>query len=345
MTRSPADGAVLPAVRSGPNGGRWLRIRTLARHEYRAAVRSRVLLALLAILMITTTASIYVAAVDYRSQLADYQAYVAAAHANGIQQIAPSPLQLLSLLRGAMEYVEIIGAVIGITLGYLTVSRERSSGTRPLLRSRPVSSGELAAGSALGAFLLIATLVAATTSVGVVALGLIGNDWINGVQALKLLLASAASVVYMLSFFCLGAIATARSRVAVNGLMVALGIWLLVVLVIPQIGDTLDADNQVPGGLFAALGLGKSGEESVLAHFTSYETVRTSIETTSLAKHFERFAFAMTDVKEKYRGFSLGQLLRLKHSEIEWLLLYLVALGTAFVRSFRRQPNNPGAHR
>ena len=41
--------------------------------------------------------------------------------------------------------------------------------------------------------------------------------------------------------------------------MVALGIWLVVVLILPQIGDTLDADNQLPGGLFAALGLGHDG--------------------------------------------------------------------------------------
>jgi ABC-2 type transport system permease protein len=339
MTSAPLDDPpALPSV-TRVDRGSWSLVTTLARHEYRAAVRSRVLLALLAILIVTTTASIYIAAVDYRSQLADYNAYVNAARSSGIQQIAPSPLQLLSLLRGAMEYIEIIGAIIGITLGYLTVSRERSSGTLPLLRSRPVTTGQLAAGSALGALALVTTLVAVTAVVGVVGLGAIGNDWIDGVQALKLVLASVAAVVYMMTFYCLGVVCTARARVAANGLMVALGIWLVVVLVIPQIGDTLDADNQVPGGLFAALGLDKSGEDHVLAHFSTYETVRTTIESTSVAKHFERFAFAMTDVKEKYRGFSLGHLLALKHSEIEWLLFFIVALGVAFFRSFRRQPS------
>ncbi len=337
---STVNPTLLPIV-SEVNGGSWSRIWTLAHHEYRAAVRSRVLLSLLAILVVTTTVSIYIAAVDYRSQLADYDAYVAAARSNGLQQIAPSPLQLLSLLRGAMEYVEIIGAVIGITLGYLTVSRERSSGTVPLVRTRSVTSGELAAGSALGALGIIATLIAVTAAVAVLGLGVIGNDWIDGPQALKLLLGFTAAIVYMLSFYCLGVIATSRARVAANGLMVALGIWLVVVLVTPQIGDTLDADNQVPGGLFAALGLGRSGEDHVLAHFSTYETVRTTIETTSLAKHFERFAFAMTDVKDKYRGFSLRHLLSIKHSEIEWMVLYIAALGFAFARSFRHQPSTP----
>ncbi|MEO7430008.1 MAG: hypothetical protein ABIY48_11580, partial [Acidimicrobiales bacterium] len=70
------------------------RIMTLARHEYRAAVRSRVFLALLAVLGIATAASVYVGAVDYRSQLADYTAYTTAAHDSGITHLAPSPLAL-----------------------------------------------------------------------------------------------------------------------------------------------------------------------------------------------------------------------------------------------------------
>ena len=101
------------------NSPRRTRIMTLAHHEYRAAVRSRVLLALIAILGVATIASVYVASVDYAGELADYQAYKDAAIGGGVQQVAPLPLALLSLLRGAMEYLEIIGAVIAITLGYL----------------------------------------------------------------------------------------------------------------------------------------------------------------------------------------------------------------------------------
>ena len=317
------------------------RVLTLAGHEYRAAVRSRLLLVLLTILTIVTIASVYIASVQYASQLADYRAYRDAAVAGGVARVAPSPLALLSLLRGALEYVEIIGAVIAITLGYLGVSRERANRTLPLLRSRPVTGGELAAGSALGSLAIIATLVAFTGVVAVLCLGFIGHDWVGGVQIPKVLLAYLAAIVYMFVFFCLGAIVTARSRVAANGLMVALGIWLVVVLILPQIGDTLDADNQVPGGLFAALGLGHSGEVSILSHFTGYEHIRTGIEEASFTKHFERFAFAMIDVKERYRSLSLGQLFAEKRNDIGWLIFYPLALGTGLWRSFRAQPAVP----
>ncbi|WP_380168987.1 ABC transporter permease [Jannaschia sp. R86511] len=317
------------------------RVLTVASHELRAALRSRILVVLLVVLVCMTVVSVLVSSAQYAGQLADYLAYRDAAVAGGVQRVAPSPLALLSLLRGALEYVEIVGAVVAITLGYLSVSRERSARTMPLLRSRPVSPAELATGSALGALALISILVTCLATVAVLSLGLIGHDWIGGVQVPKLVLAYLAAVVYLFVFYCLGAVATSRARVPVNGLMVALGIWLLVGLVLPQIGDTLDADNQVPGGLFAALGLGHDGEVTILAHLSGYERVRTGIEEASFTKHFERFAFAMTDVKERYRSLSLTQLFVETRNDIAWLVAYPVALSTALWLSFRAQPTTP----
>lgn len=321
------------------------RVMTLARHEYRAAVRSRVLTVLLAILVIVTIVSVYIAATAYAGQLADYRAYQAAARAHGVPLTAPSPLVLLVLLRGAFEYIEIIGAVVAIVLGYLSVSRERSSRTLPLLRSRPVSTGEITAGNALGAVALICTIVLTVAVVAVVSLGLIGHDWVHGVQIPKLGLAYVAAVVYLFVFYCLGAILTARANVVATGLLLALGVWLVVVLILPQIGDTLDADNQVPGGLFAALGLGHAGEVTILSHLSIYEGIRNGIESASFEKHFERFAFAMIDIVPRYRSQSLGQLFHEKAADVAWMSFYLVALVAGLWRTFRTQPAiPPGGH-
>ncbi|CAN5584859.1 hypothetical protein BH10ACT2_BH10ACT2_15570 [soil metagenome] len=317
------------------------RIVTLARHEFRAAARSKILLVIIGIVVSLTAVSVFIASVSYRSQLADYEAYRTAAQASGLDRIAPSPLAALSLLRGALEYLEIIGAVIAIALGYLTVSRERTNRTLPLIRSRPVTSGELASGSLVGAVAVISSLVAVTAAVSVICVGTIGNDWIGAGQALQLLLAYIAAIVYLTAFYCLGAIATATSKVAANGLMIALGIWLVVVLVLPQIGDTMDADNQLPGGLFKALGLGHDGEVNILTHFTTYERIRTWTEEASLAKHFERFSFAMADVKERYRPYGLGWLLGQTRNDIGWMIVYATASIAGLRRAFRRQPTIP----
>lgn len=308
----------------------------LARHEYRAALRSRSLVALTAVLVITTIASVYVSAVDYRSQLADYQAYVDAAAAGGITRLAPSPLALLSLLRGALEYIEIIGAIIAIALGYMSINRERTNRTEALVRTRPVTSGELAAGNVLGATAVIATIVAITAVVAVLCLGVIGNDWVGGTEIAKLGLAYLSAVLYMAVFYCLGVFVTSRSRTVANGLMIALGIWLVVVLILPQIGDTLDPDNQVPGGLFSSLGLDKPQEDLVLSHFGTYERTRNWVEELSFAKHYERFSFAMTDVKEKTRGFTIAELLNDRRADLAWMAFYVTLAALAMKHTFNR---------
>lgn len=324
------------------NSSRRRRILALARHEYRAAVRSRILISLLLILIVVTAASVYIATAGYASKLAEYETYRAAAQAQGLDRIALSPLAPLSLLRGGLEYLEIIGAVIAIALGYLSISRERANRTLPLLQSRPVTSGERALGSFAGAMALFATLVAATAAVGILSIGLFAKDWISAPEAFQLLLAYLAAILYLGAFYCLGAIATAKAKTSANGLVIALGVWLVVVLVLPQIGDTLDADNQLPGGLFQALTLDRDGETSVMAHFTGYEKTRTLIEDTSLAKHFERFSFAMTDVKDRYRPFTLVQLLRETRTDIIWLLSAAAAMFLGLRRTYKNTNSTGG---
>jgi ABC-2 type transport system permease protein len=131
----------------------------------------------------------------------------------------------------------------------------------------------------------------------------------------------------MLLFYALGAWLSARSKTLANGLVVALVIWLSVVLVIPQIGDTMDPDNQVPGGLFAALQVKKPDEKKVLKHFTTYEKVRNGLEETSLTKHFERATFAYTGIKDRYNGQPLATITRDKRSDLEWLAFYSALTG------------------
>ena len=104
-----------------------IRLFTLAGHDYRSAVRSRVLTALLLTLLVVTTVSVLVAAFDYQTKIDEYRQYKEAATAAGVENIPPLPLRPLQLLRSTVEYLEFVGAVIGIALGYLTVARERGN--------------------------------------------------------------------------------------------------------------------------------------------------------------------------------------------------------------------------
>ena len=310
---------------------------TLAKHEYRAAARSKALTVLLATFIIVTTVSILIAAYTFKSKLADYNTYKAAAQAAKQAYIAAPQLFPLQLLRGAIEYVEIIGSVIAIALGYVSVARERSNRTLPLLLSRPITAFQLVAGRLLGALFMFLSIIAITGFIAVIAIGLIGNTWLSAGELARLGIAYGLSVVYMLLFYCLGAILTLRSRVPINGLIIGFAIWLLVVMIMPQIGDTMDVDNQVPGGLFHALQIQKSDERAILAHFKTYETIRNDIEIASIEKHYERFNFAVTGIKDQYNQRPLAEVVAAKRSDLGWLGGGLIVLFGGLSVSMRRK--------
>ena len=316
---------------------------TLAGHDYRSAARNRVLAALLVTLLIVTTVSVLIAAFDYQTKLDAYREYRKAAEVAGIQNVAPLQIKPLQLMRPVVEYIEFVGGVIAIALGYLSVARERGNRTLWLLRTRPVSTGELTFGPALGALGLIATLVFSTAGIGVVSIGIWGHDWLNGEELLRLAIWCVASIVYMGIFYCLGAALTAISRVLANGLVAALVVWLVVVLIIPQIGDTMDPDNQLPGGLFKSLNLDKSHETRVLAKFSTYERLRNDLEETSFAKQYERFSFAILEikVKDKFRDTSIGYVIDATRRNLEWLALYAVVMAGFLYWTVRRSTAHP----
>ena len=310
---------------------------TLAGHEYRSAVRSRVLILLIISMVVIAAGSITIASYDFRAQLADYHAYVAQATAAGVKGIAPPQLFPLQLLRGVIEYVQIIGAVLAIGLGYLSVARERTGQTLALILSRPVRSRELFLGRLLGAAALIGTILFLTAVVSLVLIGIVGDQWLSATELVRLAIAFGVGVLYMLVFYALGSWLSGRSKALVNGLVVALVLWLSVVLIIPQIGDTMDPDNQVPGGLFAALQVKKPDEKKILANFSTYELIRNSLEETSFTKHYERFTFAVTGIKDKYNGKPLSVIASDKRGDIGWMAVYTVLLGLLMWLGLRRE--------
>jgi ABC-type transport system involved in multi-copper enzyme maturation permease subunit len=314
-----------------------IKIWALAQHEFRSAVRSKALFALFVVFVLVTSVSILIAAFAFKTKVVDYNAYKAAAQAAGATYIAAPQQFPLQLLRGAIEYVEIIGSIIAIALGYVSVAQARSNRTMQLVLSRPVSTYQLVIGRILGGTSIFVALVAVTGAVAFLSIGLISKMWLTSDEVVKLIVAYSMSILYMLIFYCVGLVFTLRSRVPINGLILGFATWLLIVMILPQIGDTMDVDNQVPGGLFHALQVEKPQERQILAHFKSYESIRTGLEMASIEKHYERFNFAVTGIKDQYNQLSLGKIVYAKRGDLGWLGGGLVAMFGALALSMRRK--------
>jgi len=109
-----------------------------------------------------------------------------------------------------------------------------------------------------------------------------------------------------------------------NALIICFVIWLVFVLIIPQIGDTMDPDNQVPGGLFNSLNLDKPHEIQVLSHFSSYETNRDHLEQLSITKHYERASFAFLGIKDEFNDLPLADIFAKKWIDLLILIIFTI---------------------
>lgn len=273
----------------------------IARKELLDLRRNRFLLAILGFVLIAVIVSVVVAATQFRVKMDDYTTYLAALKAAGNTTVPPAPqLFPLQLLRGSIEYLEILGALFAIVMGYGAIAKEKQRATLQLLYTRPVGRFAVPAGKLLALAAAWAIAVVVIFGSVIATLGVIGHATFAAIDVQRLVIAAGTSWLYLImwSAIALG-LASATKRLS-TALIIALVLWLSVVLIVPQIGDTMDPDNQVPGGLFKSLQIAKPDEKAVLAHFSGFDTARNGLENASVTKHYERFTFAFLGIKDQF---------------------------------------------
>jgi len=300
---------------------------TIAKKEYTDAIKNKMFIMLAIFLIVLTMVSITVASFDFQNKVAEYNISVQVLKDTGkAAEIPPVPeFYPLTMLRGVVDYLEIIGAIIGIILGYLSIAKERSKKTLQLILSRPVKRSTLAGGKIAGNSLLILTVLSITgVFIFIITWGL-GKVIFSTVEFLKLLLVLFLSFLYILFFYCLSSAITMSMRSLPNALIIILVIWLIFVLIIPQIGDTMDPDNQIPGGFFQSMHIAKPQEKTIMAKFSTYETIRNALEESSVTKLFERASFALLGIKVEYNGKNFALIFHDYWKDMAWQISFLIA--------------------
>lgn len=315
------------------------RLSVLCGKEVRDLSRNRSVRLLLAFLAVVVVLSVIVAAADFRGKTADYSAYLAALKASGGAVSAPAPeLFPLQMLRAGMEYLEIVGSLFAVILGYGLIAKEKYNGTLQLLFTRPLARHTFAGAKILAALIIWTAVTTAIFGIITATLLIAGNAPLQGTDYLRLAIAAAHTCLYLTMWSLLALALAALTRAPSTGLVLTLVLWLVVVLVIPQIGDTMDPDNQIPGGLFASLQIDKAHEQAVMANFTGYETARDLIEQTSLTKQYERPLFAWLGIKNQYNQQAPGLVWAGTYNHSLWLLAgYSAAMTAAFLAATRNK--------
>ena len=337
MTTTELDFATSPPIAiQAPGWGHTLGV--IARKEISDAFRNRLFLAALVMLVGLSLIAIGLGAVTVRQHVAEYQQSVEILKNLGRTDIPPMPsLNPIAVSKNFINYLAMVGALLAIILGFTSIHKERQAGTLNLILSRPVYRDQLLTGKTLGNAALLALLLAAVGVMTWLALLLIGGVALSADQMIKLALIMAMSWLYLLTFYLLAQFLALAVRNGNQALLLTVIIWLVFAFIFPQIGDTMDLDNQLPGGFFASLGLDRTGEQAALAKFKWYETVRNGVEELSPTKHYERVSFALLGIKKEFADNTWQEVMKLKTVNLVGLLTPIVLLLAASYVVFLRQ--------
>ncbi len=285
----------------------------IARKEITDALRNRLFLITLGLLLILTVVSIVLGALQVRAETTDYNNSIEFLKSMGKTELPPKPnLNPLAASKGFVNYLGMIGALSAMLLGNHAIVKEKRSGTLKLILSRPVYRDSLLNGKLLGNLGLLAGISLLVGIITYISLQFVGSVSLSGDEFLRMLCFFIMSFLYMTVFMVLAAAITLISRNGNKALLMAIILWLVFAFVFPQIGDTMDMDNQLPGGFFAQMGMSKDQEYKVLENFKFYETLRNGIEEMSPTKHYERVSFALLNVKPGFENNTAAEVLQLK---------------------------------
>lgn len=296
----------------------------IAKKELKDILRSKIFIFILSLFLLLVTISVVVSSLVFADQLAQYLSSFEILKSlwKTITETKPE-LHPLSLLRGVVDYVEIVWAILWIFLWYISAYREKTSKALSLLLSRPIKKSQIIYGKLLGNIWFILILMIFVSILISVLLTFVAWASLWLVEYIRMLLFIIISTVYITIFFLLSFLLSLSGKNIVNSLIFAFLIWLVFALIIPQIGDTMDTDNQVQWWFFKSLNLSRDDEFKVMDHFKTYEIIRTWTEQLSITKHYERLEFALFWVKSIFQWKSLWYIVKDRYLDIILLLVFL----------------------
>ena len=313
-------------------------VRAIAAKDIADARRDRFILIVTGFIVLAALTSLVTGAIALSNDVATYQQArdTLLALGRSADGIAAPEFYPLKLLRGAIEQIEIIGAVLGILAGFRAALSERGRQTLALIMTRPVKNWQFLAGKYLAGLALMSGGLLLVFAAAAIALQLTSGVGLTGNDLVRIVVVWFAASAYVMAFYSLAFVLTLGMKRPANALLIAFAVWLLLVLIAPQIGDTLDPDNQVAGGVFHALQVPRVEQDRIKAGYATFETIRSGIEAASITKHFERFAFAVLGIKDTFTGRPLGPILTEKLGDFLWIFLTSLGLaGILLVRPIR----------
>jgi len=212
----------------------------IARQHVRSLARRQTFVLMLGVLLLMTALSGYIGWSSHDTIIKVYDETVRTLTAQG-KPAPPNPFSAkprLALLNNMIIYVPLIGALLAIVIGHLSVMDDRNAGVNRIIFSRPVLRSAYFRGKVVGSVVTIAIIMAACLALSVAAVWLI-NGMPTGSELVRLALFYLLSGAYLLVFVLIGAVAALLLRSQSMALLAAVAVWVLVTFATPQLTSGL----------------------------------------------------------------------------------------------------------
>lgn len=211
-------------------------IATIAAHQVVTLRRQRIFLAALITLLAMTSLAGLIGWLSHNTVVKAYDEAVKLLAAGG-QPAPPNPIALkppLSLLSNLAIYVPLIGALLALVLGHLSLIDDEAGGTGRLVFSRPVSRTTYVFGKFVAAGAVLGAILAASLVVSAASLVMVNGSWLTFGEVGRLVLFYAVSWLYLLLFALVGMATVLLTRRRSLALLAAVGVWLVLTFAVPQ---------------------------------------------------------------------------------------------------------------
>ena len=211
-------------------------IAMIAAHQMLSLRRQRIFLAVLATLMAMTTLAGLIGWSSHQTIVRVYDEAVRMLGAQG----KPAPLNpfvlkpTLSLLSNMAIYIPLIGALLALILGHLSLADDESNGVGRLIFSRQVSRRSYFFGKLAAAAVVLAVILVVSFVISSVSLVLVNGAAPSATDFLRLAVFYAVSWLYLMMFALIGMVTVLLTRRRSLALLAALGVWLVLTFAMPQ---------------------------------------------------------------------------------------------------------------
>lgn len=149
----------------------------------------------------------------------------------------PNPFTLtspLSLLSNMTVYVPLLGALLALLLGHLSMIDDQTDGTGRLVFSRPVSRTVYVIGKMMSAAAALAAIMVASWLLSALSLAIVHRSIPSVREFGQLTLFYALSWMYLIAFALIGMVTVLLTQRRSLALLSAVGLWLVVTFAVPQ---------------------------------------------------------------------------------------------------------------